>query len=108
MSAVTAELAAALGIDARLVHRGDTIIVISYAQYTEAELETYAPRVVHVFAFERRVLRVRHQRARPPQGHAGAAHALGTRLPDHRAPPRRSRPGCTGRRRSSRWCWTCS
>jgi len=30
------------------VHRGDTIIVISYADYTREELETYEPRVVHV------------------------------------------------------------
>jgi aspartate 1-decarboxylase len=36
------------GAAARLVHRGDTIIVISYAQYDEADLERYAPRVVHV------------------------------------------------------------
>jgi aspartate 1-decarboxylase len=36
------------GAAARLVHRGDTVIVISYAQYTEAELDRYRPRVVHV------------------------------------------------------------
>jgi len=36
------------GAAARLVHDGDTIIVISYAQYDRAELERYAPRVVHV------------------------------------------------------------
>jgi aspartate 1-decarboxylase len=36
------------GAAARLVHRGDTIIVISYASYDEAELEGHAPRVVHV------------------------------------------------------------
>jgi aspartate 1-decarboxylase len=36
------------GAAARLVHRGDTIIVISYAQYDEADLERYVPRVVHV------------------------------------------------------------
>ncbi|HWH43443.1 MAG TPA: aspartate 1-decarboxylase [Thermoleophilaceae bacterium] len=36
------------GAAARLVHTGDTIIVVSYAQYTEEELETYEPRVVHV------------------------------------------------------------
>jgi aspartate 1-decarboxylase len=38
------------GAAARLVHRGDTIIVISYAQYDEVELERYQPRVVHVQA----------------------------------------------------------
>ena len=36
------------GAAARLVHRGDTIIVISYAQYSRDELEAYEPRVVHV------------------------------------------------------------
>lgn len=38
------------GAAARLVHTGDTIIVISYGQYDEAELEAYEPRVVHVEA----------------------------------------------------------
>ncbi len=36
------------GAAARLVHRGDTIIVISYAQYSREEMEHYEPRVVHV------------------------------------------------------------
>jgi aspartate 1-decarboxylase len=36
------------GAAARLVHTGDTVIVISYAQYDQAELATYEPRVVHV------------------------------------------------------------
>ena len=36
------------GAAARLVHRADTIIVISYAAYDRAELERYEPRVVHV------------------------------------------------------------
>ena len=36
------------GAAARLVHHGDTIIVISYAQYDRVELEHYEPRVVHV------------------------------------------------------------
>ncbi len=36
------------GAAARLVHRGDTIIVISYAGYDPDELESYDPRVVHV------------------------------------------------------------
>jgi aspartate 1-decarboxylase len=36
------------GAAARLVHDGDTIIIISYAQYTTTELEHYEPRVVHV------------------------------------------------------------
>lgn len=36
------------GAAARLVHTGDTIIVISYAEYAEEELDSYVPRVVHV------------------------------------------------------------
>ena len=36
------------GAAARLVHRGDTIIVISYASYDAAEMADYEPRVVHV------------------------------------------------------------
>jgi aspartate 1-decarboxylase len=36
------------GAAARLVHRGDTIIVISYAQYSREEMEHYEPVVVHV------------------------------------------------------------
>ena len=36
------------GAAARLVHRGDRLIVISYASYDEAELARYAPIVVHV------------------------------------------------------------
>ena len=38
------------GAAARLVHRGDTIIVISDAAYSREELETHRPRVVHVDA----------------------------------------------------------
>ena len=36
------------GAAARLVHTGDRVIIISYAQYDEEELESYSPRVVHV------------------------------------------------------------
>jgi aspartate 1-decarboxylase len=36
------------GAAARLVHRGDRVIVISYASYTAKELDAYVPRVVHV------------------------------------------------------------
>jgi aspartate 1-decarboxylase len=38
------------GAAARLVHSGDTVIVISYAAYDERELDTYEPKVVHVNA----------------------------------------------------------
>jgi aspartate 1-decarboxylase len=36
------------GAAARLVHTGDTVIVVSYASYDERELEAYEPKVVHV------------------------------------------------------------
>ena len=36
------------GAAARLVQPGDRIIVISYADYSEAELEEYEPKIVHV------------------------------------------------------------
>lgn len=36
------------GAAARLVHTGDTVIVVTYAQYDREELKDYAPRVVHV------------------------------------------------------------
>jgi aspartate 1-decarboxylase len=38
------------GAAARLVHTGDTVIVVSYASYDERELESYEPKVVHVNA----------------------------------------------------------
>ena len=38
------------GAAARLVHRGDKVIVISYASYSAEELDSYSPRVVHVDA----------------------------------------------------------
>ena len=38
------------GAAARLVHSGDTVIVVSYASYDERELDTYEPKVVHVNA----------------------------------------------------------
>ncbi len=46
------------GAAARLVHHGDTIIVISYAQYDRADLEHYEPRVVHVEAQTNAILEV--------------------------------------------------
>ena len=38
------------GAAARLVHQGDTVIVISYGSYDRRDLETYEPKVVHVNA----------------------------------------------------------
>jgi aspartate 1-decarboxylase len=38
------------GAAARLVQRGDLVIIVSYAQYDESELAEHRPRVVHVDA----------------------------------------------------------
>ena len=46
------------GAAARLVHRGDTIIVISYAQYAREEMEHYEPVVVHVERDTNRIIDV--------------------------------------------------
>jgi len=43
------------GAAARLVHPGDRVIVITYAEYDEAEMKDYAPRVVHVDDLNRSV-----------------------------------------------------
>jgi aspartate 1-decarboxylase len=41
------------GAAARLVHTGDKVIVVSYADYDEDELAAYEPKVVHVDAANR-------------------------------------------------------
>lgn len=46
------------GAAARLVHNGDTIIVISYGQYDEAEIAAYEPKVVHVERSTNRIVDV--------------------------------------------------
>ena len=46
------------GAAARLVHEGDTVIVVSYAQYDERELASYQPRVVHVQAQTNRIVTI--------------------------------------------------
>ncbi len=43
------------GAAARLVHTGDKLIVLTYADYDEAELESFAPVVIHVDADNRAV-----------------------------------------------------
>lgn len=45
------------GAAARLVHTGDTIIVISYAEYARDDLADYEPTVVHVDR-DNRIIRV--------------------------------------------------
>ncbi|HTW43432.1 MAG TPA: aspartate 1-decarboxylase [Solirubrobacteraceae bacterium] len=49
------------GAAARLVHRGDTIIVISYGSYDRADMERYEPRVVHVQANTNRIITIDEQ-----------------------------------------------
>jgi aspartate 1-decarboxylase len=43
------------GAAARLVSPGDRVIIISYAEYDEAELEDYEPTIVHVDRGNRQV-----------------------------------------------------
>jgi aspartate 1-decarboxylase len=43
------------GAAARLVSPGDRVIVISYADYDDAEMDGYAPRVVHVDTANRQI-----------------------------------------------------
>ena len=43
------------GAAARLVQPGDRVIIITYGDYDEAELEEYEPRVVHVDSSNRPV-----------------------------------------------------
>jgi aspartate 1-decarboxylase len=43
------------GAAARLVQPGDRVIVISYADYEDAEMERYTPRVVHVDTANRQI-----------------------------------------------------
>ena len=67
------------GAAARLVHHGDTIIVISYAPYDEAELEHYEPRVVHVEA--------RQPHHRPSTARWRPSSAEGANRAERGAPP---------------------
>jgi aspartate 1-decarboxylase len=48
------------GAAARLVHRGDKVILVSYATYDEAEIENHRPRVVHVDA-DNRIIDIDHE-----------------------------------------------
>lgn len=55
------------GAAARLVQPGDTVIVITYGDYDEAELADYAPTVVHVDE---------HNRAVPGDGSDGRLYSV--------------------------------
>ncbi len=43
------------GAAARLVHPGDKVIIITYADFEDAELEDYEPTIVHVDAANKRI-----------------------------------------------------
>ncbi|HUE58904.1 MAG TPA: aspartate 1-decarboxylase [Acidimicrobiales bacterium] len=60
------------GAAARLVHVGDKVIVLTYADYEAAELEGHAPTVVHVDQWNKAI---------PPEEAARAAAALQTARP---------------------------
>ena len=69
------------GAAARLVHPGDRIIVISYADYDDAELVDFEPRIVHVDN------RNRELAAPAPRGRSGPGGPAqrGRPDPDYRA-----------------------
>src|SRR4051794_40775664 len=50
------------GAAARLVHRGDTVIIFSYASYDEAEVREHQPTVVHV-SHDNQMVAVDHEAA---------------------------------------------
>jgi aspartate 1-decarboxylase len=51
------------GAAARLVQRGDTVIVLSYGLYDRAEMEHYQPRVVHIEAHTNRIITIDEEAA---------------------------------------------
>jgi aspartate 1-decarboxylase len=53
------------GAAARLVHPGDKVIILTYGDYTEAEVDAHAPAVIHVDQWNRAVS--------PPPSPVGAA-----------------------------------
>jgi aspartate 1-decarboxylase len=55
------------GAAAHLVHPGDLVILISYAQFTDAEARAYKPSVVHVDA-DNRIVRLGVDPAEPVPG----------------------------------------
>ena len=96
------------GAAARLVHRGDKVIIITYADYETAELGDYEPTVVHVDASQRRDRPHRRRRstpscARPSPADAGARPASGGATRGARRPrPRHRRGRAVGRRPAGR------
>ena len=64
------------GAAARLVSPGDRVIVITYADYERAELEGYAPTVVHVDRVEPADRRAHRRAARRRAAGPRAAAAI--------------------------------
>jgi aspartate 1-decarboxylase len=60
------------GAAARLIHTGDLVILMSYAQYDEIEARSHQPRIVHVDA-RNRIARIGND---PAEALDGAPHAL--------------------------------
>ncbi len=74
------------GAAARLVHPGDTVIVIAYAAMDEAEARAFEPEVVFVDAANR-VVEVDHDPGDVPDGYGLATSAV-TRRPHPHGPGR--------------------
>ena len=55
------------GAAAHLVHPGDLVILIAYAQMDDATARTYRPRIVHVDA-DNRIVHLGHDAAEPTAG----------------------------------------
>jgi len=55
------------GAAAHLVHPGDLVILIAYAQMDDATARTYLPRIVHVDA-DNRIVHLGHDAAEPTVG----------------------------------------
>ena len=55
------------GAAAHLVHPGDLVILIAYAQMDDATARTYRPRIVHVDA-DNRIVHLGHDAAEPTVG----------------------------------------
>jgi aspartate 1-decarboxylase len=59
------------GAAAHLVHPGDLVILIAYAQFDDVDARTYRPRIVHVDA-DNRVIELGHDPADAVPGMAGS------------------------------------
>jgi aspartate 1-decarboxylase len=80
------------GAAARLVDPGDRVIVITYAEYDEAELDAYEPQIVHVDELNRPIpAELAVQRAGSNLVWMRTGSEGGTRFAEHRRDP--VRPG---------------